>query len=503
MSGGHDRGGDGGGLGGGGDNNRWSTAGGGGWAKMTASTATSKASFTVSIVYLGSAYTSLGTSLTTSSCILRTAAGGILLSVSSMLTVPARTSSSGMYTEYRVWSLGRCHVYWRYADAGWKNTGTHPATMASNADRRVYESPGGWRQKTELSNSRMMAAGVWHWLAPKAQPSCWHADDAAPHWAMICDRIDRWSPGRGAPTKDMSQGRSAFLNLCFQDVGVCPRVEVGRVRHRDVVAVAGSGRLDNEDGHVLGGLEEQEVGAPVRVEVGVAPEVPRRPPGHEEMVAAARPAPLGPAHEPARQVPGRGVPRRVVVAPVVPHEVEAGVERDEHGGRLGGVVGEAPVPPHAAVEDGVQRELVGGVPAARGREPDIIPLLLALGGGAQRLPEAGVAQLLAHVGPASIRVAAATEHFGVEPRRELVHIHVTSPAGNVVVATGALVAVARCRRHRVLHCHACKHQGRAEVEYPDPERRGDEEEEPRPANGAGLLHRSPWRAGNVLALASA
>ena len=64
-----------------------------------------------------------------------------------------------MNTEYVAWSLGRCHLYWRYADRGWKNTGMQPATMASNVDRRDAESPGGWRQKVELWNSTMISPG--------------------------------------------------------------------------------------------------------------------------------------------------------------------------------------------------------------------------------------------------------------------------------------------------------------------------------------------------------
>jgi hypothetical protein len=58
----------------------------------------------------------------------------------------------------------------------------------------------------------MMSAGVWHWLAPVAQPRCRHLDDAL-HWSMIWDRMERGSPGCGAPTKDMSQGRSKLSIL--------------------------------------------------------------------------------------------------------------------------------------------------------------------------------------------------------------------------------------------------------------------------------------------------
>jgi hypothetical protein len=42
-----------------------------------------------------------------------------------------------------------------YAEPGWKNTGTQPASMASNADRRVYESPGGCRQNAALLKWRV------------------------------------------------------------------------------------------------------------------------------------------------------------------------------------------------------------------------------------------------------------------------------------------------------------------------------------------------------------
>jgi hypothetical protein len=61
----------------------------------------------------------------------------------------------------------------------------------------------------------MISAGVWHSMAPAAQPSCRHVDDAL-HWLMICDRMDRGSLGRGAPTKDMSQGRSELSILRCQ-----------------------------------------------------------------------------------------------------------------------------------------------------------------------------------------------------------------------------------------------------------------------------------------------
>uniref|UniRef100_A0A0E0EYN3 Uncharacterized protein n=1 Tax=Oryza meridionalis TaxID=40149 RepID=A0A0E0EYN3_9ORYZ len=108
-----------------------------------ASTATSNASFIVSSLDDGCAYTTAGMSETTVSLIRSTAAGEIRRSRSSMLAL-RRTSSSEM-----------CQVYWTYAVPGWKNTGMQPASMASNADLRVYESPCGWRQKVELWKSLM------------------------------------------------------------------------------------------------------------------------------------------------------------------------------------------------------------------------------------------------------------------------------------------------------------------------------------------------------------
>jgi hypothetical protein len=47
-----------------------------------------------------------------------------------------------------------------YAEPGWKNTGTQPASMASNADRRVYESPGGCRQNAALLKWRTTLPGA-------------------------------------------------------------------------------------------------------------------------------------------------------------------------------------------------------------------------------------------------------------------------------------------------------------------------------------------------------
>jgi hypothetical protein len=60
-----------------------------------------------------------------------------------------------------------------------------PATIESNTDRRVGESPGGCRQKVAFWNSRMMLAGVWHCvlLGVREQLSMAQALDAL-HCAM-------------------------------------------------------------------------------------------------------------------------------------------------------------------------------------------------------------------------------------------------------------------------------------------------------------------------------
>lgn len=62
----------------------------------------------------------------------------------------------GMVTENSSYRPGgRCHLYCVLADAFSKKTGTHPATIALNVDRRVGVSPGGSRQNLAFSMGRM------------------------------------------------------------------------------------------------------------------------------------------------------------------------------------------------------------------------------------------------------------------------------------------------------------------------------------------------------------
>jgi len=248
-----------------------------------------------------------------------------------------------------------------------------------------------------------------------------------------------------------------------EHVGVRPWVEVGRVRHGEVAGVFQRG-LQHEHGHVPATRHGEEVGAPVRVHVAAPPEVPPRSPGDEEVVAAPHAPPLGPCHEPLYQVHRRGVPGGVVVAPVIAGEVEAGVERDEHGGRHGGVVGQALVLLHPVVEDGVQRELVRPVPPSFARDGTAV-----VGGGGEGTAEAGVADEAAHVPPVVLGLAAVADDVGVETRRQIVHVDVPPPAR---VGREAIPIVA--------HLHRAADHGEMYVEEEGPRRHAEDGEDPQP-----------------------
>ncbi|RCV46582.1 hypothetical protein SETIT_9G542700v2 [Setaria italica] len=429
----------------------------------TPSTATSNASLMVSSLDLGSAYETLGMSLITSSRILSTVSGGIARSTASMLTLRRRTSASGMYTE--------CHRYCLYADAVWKNTGMHPATMESNTDRRVHESPGGCRQKPHD-----VAGGVALGASGGARARKQGAragrlalrDDVIPDPDVHSNVRPRRAHERHEPLPPLA----AHPVLPPEHVGVGPGVEVGRVRHGVVAAVQERG-LEHKHRHVPAGRHGEEVVAPVRVHVVAPPEVPPRPAGDEEVVASPHAPPLGTRHEPLRQVHGRGVPGGVVVAPVVAGEVEAGVERDEHGVGHGRVVGEALVLPHPVVEDEVERELVRAVPPGLAGDD-------AVGAVGERPAEAGVAHEPAHVAPVVLGLAAVADDVSVEARRQVVHVDVPAPA-----RVGAVGAMAH-----LLHLHRGAEHGELQVEEQGPCYHGEDGEEPQRRQRArrGLLH---------------
>nr|CAB3494519.1 unnamed protein product [Digitaria exilis] len=90
--------------------------------------------------------------------------------------------------------------------------------MASNVDRRVSESPLGWRQNSEPSNTRITAPGDLHVLAlplPTQRNSLHRLD--APHCLNISGRttLSRFH-GWGAPANEKSHARSASRTLSCQ-----------------------------------------------------------------------------------------------------------------------------------------------------------------------------------------------------------------------------------------------------------------------------------------------
>uniref|UniRef100_A0A8R7Q8R3 Uncharacterized protein n=1 Tax=Triticum urartu TaxID=4572 RepID=A0A8R7Q8R3_TRIUA len=206
--------------------------------------------------------------------------------------------------------------------------------------------------------------------------------------------------------------------LPLEDVRVLGRVEVGRVRHGEV-EVRPRHLLHEQHRHVPHRRQTEQLVAPLRVAVRLPLVVPRRPPGHEEVVAPAHGAPLGPPRQPVDELDRRGVLGRGVVAPQVPHDVKPSVERHEDGGGAGGVVGEAVVLPDAGVEDDVEAEVVGGVPALVGEHAVRV---------VQGRAEAAVGEVLAHVDP-RVPVLAVGEDVGVEPRGQVVDVQVPPAAG--------------------------------------------------------------------------
>jgi hypothetical protein len=228
----------------------------------------------------------------------------------------------------------------------------------------------------------------------------------------------------------------AHAPLPVEDLGVLGRVEVGRVRYRGGEAQPWS-LLHHEHRHVLHGRQTEELVAPLRVAVRLPLVVVRRPPGEHEVVAAAHGAPLGPPREPVHKLQRQGILHRRVVAPQVLHHVEAGVEGHEQGGGAGGVVGEALVLLHPEVDDVVEPEVVRGVPPPVGEHAVRV---------VHRLPEPRVGEVHAHVDP-RVPHAALREDVFVEPRRQVVDVHVPPLAGVVVVSVGAPLLLRR-RRER-------------------------------------------------------
>ncbi|PVH33284.1 hypothetical protein PAHAL_9G616600 [Panicum hallii] len=370
--------------------------------------------------------------LITSSRIRSTVAGGIDRSTASILTLRCRTSASGM-----------CHRYCLYADAVWKNTGMQPATMESNTDRRPHDvagdvalgADGGARAPQHGEGAGRVALRDDVIPDPDVHRN---ANVSLPGLSPTHRSV--W-PRRAHERHEPRPPLAAHPVLPPEHGG--PGVEVGRVQHGVVAAVQ----------------QRVEVVAPVWVDVVAPLEVPPFPPGDEEVVAFPHSPPLGPRHEPLRQVHGRGVPGGVVVAPVVAGEVEAGVERDEHGVRHGGVVGQALVLLRPVVEDGVERELVRAVPPGFAGDD-------AVGAVGERLAEAGVADDPAHVPPVVLVLAAVADDVGVEARRQVVHVDVPPPA-----RVGAASPIAH------LHLHRGAEHGELHVQEQGPCYHGEDGEE--------------------------
>jgi hypothetical protein len=160
---------------------------------------------------------------------------------------------------------------------------------------------------------------------------------------------------------------------------------------------------------------------------------------------------------------------------VVAGEIEAGVERHEHGAGHGGVVGEALVLLHPVVEDEIERELVRAVPPGLAGDD-------AIGAVGERPAETGVADEPAHVAPVVLSLAAVADDVGVETRRQVVHVDVPAPA-----RVGAIA-----RPH---HLHGGAEHGELQVEEQGPSYHGEAGEE--------LQRRQRVRLGLVRSLRSA
>jgi len=173
---------------------------------------------------------------------------------------------------------------------------------------------------------------------------------------------------RAGEAEELAAPEGQHVPLPRAHVGGGARVEAGRVRDGDFHGVQPVG-LDAEAGHVGYPGEDHEVGAPPVV--AEPAEVPRDAPQRDEVVPAAGPLEGRLVVEPPEQPQARpvAVGSGGVVPPQVAADVEADVERDVERGGQRRVGGAAPVREEAAVDDDLELELVGVVPAGQRHVP--------------------------------------------------------------------------------------------------------------------------------------